>query len=101
MSIYDSIGGPAAVRAAVDDFYARVLADPKLAPFFTGTDPHRLKARQRSFIAAATGKFLLTSLVTLTGSRCCPGGRCRRPAATGGWTRRAALTTPWSAAATW
>ena len=28
MSIYDSIGGAATVRAAVDDFYVRVLADP-------------------------------------------------------------------------
>jgi hemoglobin len=35
VSIYDSIGGGPAVRAAVDDFYARVLADPQLAPFFT------------------------------------------------------------------
>jgi hemoglobin len=55
MSIYDSIGGADAVRAAVDDFYARVLADPKLAPFFTATDMNRLKAHQRSFIAAAIG----------------------------------------------
>ncbi len=38
MSIYDSIGGAGAVRAAADDFHARVLADPRLAPFFTGTD---------------------------------------------------------------
>lgn len=55
MSIYDSIGGATAVSAAVDDFYSRVLADPDLAPFFTGTDMQRLKAHQRSFIAAAIG----------------------------------------------
>jgi hemoglobin len=55
MSIYDSIGGAGAVRAAVDDFYVRVLADPRLAPFFTGTDLNRLKAHQRSFVAAAIG----------------------------------------------
>jgi NTE family protein len=55
MSIYDSIGGAAAVRAAVDDFYDRVLADPELAPFFDGTDMRRLKAHQRSFVAAAIG----------------------------------------------
>ena len=55
MSIYDSIGGAPAIRAAVDDFYARVLADGRLAPFFTGTDLHRLKAHQRAFIAAAVG----------------------------------------------
>ena len=55
MSIYDSIGGAPAVRAAVDDCCARVLADPRLAPFFTGTDLQRLKAHQRTFIAAAIG----------------------------------------------
>jgi hemoglobin len=55
MSIYDSIGGAGAVRAAVDDFYARLLADPGLAPFFAQTDLPRLKAHQRSFIAAAIG----------------------------------------------
>lgn len=55
MSIYDDIGGAAAVSAAVDDFYERVLADPALAPYFTGTDVKRLKAHQRSFIAAAIG----------------------------------------------
>jgi hemoglobin len=55
LSIYDSIGGAAAVAAAVDDFYARLLADPNLAPFFADTDLARLKSHQRSFIAAAIG----------------------------------------------
>ena len=55
VSIYDSIGGGPAVRAAVDDFYARVLGDPQLAPFFTGVDLQHLKAHQRAFIAAAIG----------------------------------------------
>jgi hemoglobin len=55
MSTYDSIGGAPAVRAAVDDFYARLLADRQLAAFFTGTDLQRLKAHQRAFIAAAIG----------------------------------------------
>jgi hemoglobin len=55
MTIYDSIGGAPAVRAAVEDFYARVLADPRLAPVFTGADPHPLQANPRAFIAAAIG----------------------------------------------
>ena len=55
MSIYDNMGGAPSVRAAVDDFYARILADARLAPFFTGTDLERLKAHQRAFIAAALG----------------------------------------------
>ncbi len=55
MSLYDIIGGADAVRTAVDDFYTRVLADPRLAPYFATTDLNRLKAHQRSFIAAAIG----------------------------------------------
>ena len=55
MSVYDSIGGAPAVRAAVDDFYARVVADSRLTPFFARTDMERLKAHQRAFIAAAIG----------------------------------------------
>jgi hemoglobin len=55
MSIYDNIGGAPAVQAAVDDFYARVVADPALAPYFTDVDMPKLKAHQRAFIAAAIG----------------------------------------------
>jgi hemoglobin len=55
MSIYDAIGGAPAVTAAVDDFYVRVLADPKLAPFFVDVDIRKLKSHQRGFIAAAIG----------------------------------------------
>jgi hemoglobin len=39
MSIYDSIGGASAVRAAVDDLYARVLGEPRLAPFPAANPP--------------------------------------------------------------
>jgi hemoglobin len=55
MSIYDEIGGPEAVHAAVDQFYERVLADPLLAPYFEGIEMKRLKGHQRAFIAAAIG----------------------------------------------
>ncbi|MGE2833238.1 group I truncated hemoglobin [Mycobacterium sp. SMC-4] len=55
MSIFDQIGGSAAVTAAVDDFYRRVVADPDLTPYFDGVDMRRLKSHQRSFIAAAIG----------------------------------------------
>lgn len=54
-SIFDAIGGRDAVTAAVDLFYAKVLADPHLAPYFTGTDLDRLRAHQRSFLTAALG----------------------------------------------
>ncbi|MGI5175756.1 group I truncated hemoglobin [Dactylosporangium sp. CA-152071] len=55
MSIYDTIGGAAAVQAAVEQFYARVLTDPRLESFFTGVDVQRLKTHQRAFITAALG----------------------------------------------
>lgn len=55
MSIYEEIGGAPALAAAVDVFYAKVLADPELAGYFEGVDLGRLKAHQRSFLAAAVG----------------------------------------------
>ncbi|MFB1298920.1 group 1 truncated hemoglobin [Mycobacterium sp. pW049] len=55
MSVFDQIGGPPAVAAAVDDFYRRLIADPALTPYFDGVDMRRLKGHQRSFIAAAIG----------------------------------------------
>lgn len=54
-TIYESIGGEAAVSAAVDGFYERVWADPDLLDFFAATDREALKAHQRGFIAAALG----------------------------------------------
>ena len=55
MRVFDLIGGPPAVTAAVDDFYRRLIADPALTQYFDGVDMKRLKGHQRSFIAAAIG----------------------------------------------
>jgi len=55
MSIYDDIGGPEAVAAAVDNFYQRVLSDPALVDYFADVDISRLRSHQRAFIAAAIG----------------------------------------------
>jgi hemoglobin len=55
MSIYDQIGGAEALEGVVADFYDRVLADPQLAPFFTGTNMARLRGKQAEFFAAALG----------------------------------------------
>lgn len=55
MNIYAELGGAAAVAAAVDDFYRRVLSDPALVGYFAGVDPERVKAHQRTFLAAALG----------------------------------------------
>jgi hemoglobin len=54
-SIYEQIGGREAVAATVDIGYELMLADPLLAPYFTGTPMHRLKAHVRKFVAAALG----------------------------------------------
>ncbi|WP_460366887.1 group I truncated hemoglobin [Actinocorallia lasiicapitis] len=54
-TIYESIGGEAALTAVVDDFYARVLADPELQGFFGSVDLNRLKGRQIEFFGAALG----------------------------------------------
>ena len=55
MALYDDIGGAPAVRAALDAFYPRVLADTTLSPFFTGVDIERLKRTQEGFFAMALG----------------------------------------------
>ncbi|HLH44240.1 MAG TPA: group 1 truncated hemoglobin [Bryobacteraceae bacterium] len=55
MTLYDQIGGEPAVRAAVEQFYARLLADPMIGPFFENTDRTRLKAHQFAFLSQALG----------------------------------------------
>jgi len=37
-SLYEKLGGEAAVDAAVDIFYQKVLADDRINSFFTGLD---------------------------------------------------------------
>jgi hemoglobin len=54
-TIYELIGGEDSLVAVVDDFYVRVLADPKLQGFFAGTPMARLKGRQVEFFGAALG----------------------------------------------
>ncbi|WP_343233451.1 group 1 truncated hemoglobin [Streptomonospora sp. PA3] len=54
-SIYERIGGHEAIAAVVDDLYVRILADPELAGFFTGTNLAKLKGRQVEFFCAALG----------------------------------------------
>lgn len=51
--LYDSLGGDDGLRTAVAVFYARVTADPELAPYFADVDLDRLRAHQRAFLMAA------------------------------------------------
>jgi hemoglobin len=55
MSIYESIGGEAALAAVVDDLYERILADEMLSAFFVGTNLNKLKGRQIEFFGQALG----------------------------------------------
>jgi hemoglobin len=55
MALYDDIGGERAVRAALDAFYPRAIADEILSPFFLGVDIERLKKAQERFFAMALG----------------------------------------------
>ena len=54
-STYDRIGGAEGVERFVDDFYARVLADPELGHFFAHTDMAKLRRMQGEFFAEALG----------------------------------------------
>ena len=54
-SIYDAIGGEAALKAVVERFYERATADPLLAPIFHGMDLRRLKIHQVAFLGQAIG----------------------------------------------
>lgn len=54
-SIYDRIGGEAAVNAAVDIFYRKVLADERINRFFEDVDMDRQAAKQKAFLTVALG----------------------------------------------
>jgi methyl-accepting chemotaxis protein len=54
-SIYERIGGEAAVRSAVEGLYKRILGDVVLSPFFAGVDTKRTKEQQVMFFSQALG----------------------------------------------
>ena len=54
-SLYERIGGDAAVNAAVDVFYRKVLADERINMFFEGVDMDKQSAKQKAFLAMAFG----------------------------------------------
>lgn len=55
MSLYEEIGGEAAVNAAVDIFYRKVLQDDRIKQFFEGVDMDRQAAKQKAFLTMAFG----------------------------------------------
>lgn len=54
-TIYDRIGGQAAVDAAVDIFYRKVLADPQISGFFDDTDMDAQRTKQKAFLTMVFG----------------------------------------------
>lgn len=54
-SLYERIGGEAAVNAAVDVFYRKVLNDYRINRFFGDVDMEKQIAKQRAFFTLAFG----------------------------------------------
>jgi len=75
-SLFDRLGGEAAIEAAVVDFYERVMSDPTLAPFFEHLDMDAQIKKQIAFMKMAfggpnsyTGKDLRTAHASLVASK--------------------------------
>ena len=54
-SLYDRLGGEAAVVAVIDDFVTRVAGDSRINAKFARTDVLRLKAMLAEHVSEATG----------------------------------------------
>lgn len=54
-SLYERIGGEAAVNAAVELFYRKVLEDHRINRFFDSTDMNAQIAKQKAFFTYAFG----------------------------------------------
>ena len=54
-TLYEQLGGQAAVDAAVDIFYRKVLVDDRISHFFEGVDMDRQIGKQKAFLTMAFG----------------------------------------------
>ncbi len=54
-SLFEQLGGEAAVNAAVDIFYRKVLNDDRISHFFEDVDMERQAAKQKAFLTFAFG----------------------------------------------
>ncbi len=55
MTLYEKLGGSAAVDAAVDIFYRKVLMDDRINFYFEGVDMDRQAAKQKAFLTMVLG----------------------------------------------
>ena len=54
-TLYEQLGGSAAIEAAVDIFYRKMLADDRVAHFFDDIDMDKQAAKQKGFLTMVTG----------------------------------------------
>jgi len=54
-TLFEQIGGEAAVDKAVDIFYRKVLSDESISHFFDDVDMERQAAKQKAFLTMAFG----------------------------------------------
>lgn len=54
-NLYERLGGKAAVEAAVDRFYGKVLKDDRIRHFFDGVDIQKQRNKQKAFLSYAFG----------------------------------------------
>ncbi|MBL1177291.1 group I truncated hemoglobin [Pantanalinema sp. GBBB05] len=54
-TLYEKLGGKAAVEIAVDKFYQRVLQDDRIKHFFVNVDMHKQREHQKAFLTYAFG----------------------------------------------
>ncbi len=55
MSLFEKLGGAAAVDAAVDIFYRKVLSDDRISHFFDSVDMASQHTKQKVFLTMAFG----------------------------------------------
>lgn len=55
MSVYEDLGGTAAVEQAVDIFYRKMLMDERVAPYFEAVDMDRQRGKQKAFLTMVLG----------------------------------------------
>ena len=73
-SLYQKLGGAAALDAAVELFYTKVLVDDRVKHYFDDVNMPKQKRRQKAFLSAAlgspvawTGKDMRTAHADITG----------------------------------
>ena len=54
-TIYETLGSEGGIKTAVDQFYERVVGDPRLVSYFAGVDMDQLRRHQAALLVAVTG----------------------------------------------